>query len=127
MTGVVQKSKNGLEWVNAEIDEEMYIYRGEADTWLLTPDVVNYIRLRRDEKTDYMYAGQAGPDGVNSVGGTKAAGDTNGPLVSVAPHAFVADVPVYIVRAMQLENVRHTQLMSHTEQIGKRKIFDFFF
>ena len=116
--GVVQKSKNGMEWINAEIDEEMYRYRGEADTWLLSPDVVNYVRTRRDEKTDYYLAGPRGPQILNGQNAIAAAGDSQGATVSL-PDSQISNVPVYIVRAMDLPGIRSTELMSHTRQIGE--------
>lgn len=58
---IVQKMKNGFEKMDGTIRQLMSRYQGQADTWLVPPEVKLYLTKVRPEKTDYYVAGPKGP------------------------------------------------------------------
>jgi hypothetical protein len=50
---LVQKTKNGMSKLDADINAEMVIYGGRANAWIMTEDVSIYCTFVRDEVTDY--------------------------------------------------------------------------
>ena len=58
---IIKKEKNGLALLDTRISEEMNRWRGEADTWIVHPDIPDFLTQRPAENTDYFIAGAAGP------------------------------------------------------------------
>ena len=121
---IAQKTKNGLEKLNLLINKEMSSYRGEADCFLIPEEISIFTQIVRPEKTDYYLAGQLGPDRVNNAPGSRgtlASGNTQGALERIEPRHMIQDVPVYIVKNLQVENVSEaeSQMLTRVRQIGE--------
>ncbi len=121
---IAQKTKNGLEKLNSEINKEMSAYGGQADCFLIPEEISIFTKVARSEKTDYYLAGPMGPARINNTPGTAgplAAGGTQGSLDRVEPRHMVQDVPVYIVKNLQVENVTEaeSQMLTRSRQIGE--------
>jgi hypothetical protein len=121
--GIVQKEKNGLVKLHAEIGSEMQSRGGEADAYLIPENVAIYQGLVREENTDHYLAGDMGPARINGTGpymGTAAA-NTQGVLRRVEPSVMLVDASVYIVKDNVLQglNASDTQAMSRCRQIGE--------
>lgn len=58
---IVKRQKNGMELLDTRISERMNRWRGDADTWIIHPNVPAYLTQQRPEKTDYLVAGPSGP------------------------------------------------------------------
>lgn len=58
---IIKKQKNGLELLDTRITDEMNRWRGEADTWIIHPDIANFLTQIPTEKTDFFIAGAQGP------------------------------------------------------------------
>jgi hypothetical protein len=119
---IAQKTKNGLEKLNLLINKEMSSYRGEADCFLIPEEISIFTTIVRPEKTDYYLAGPLGPDRVNNAPGSRgalASGNTQGSLDRIEPRHMIQDVPVYIVKNLQVENVSEaeSQMLTRVRQI----------
>lgn len=115
-----QKEKYGLERITTEIDTDMEAVGGQADVWILSGDVSNYIRTTRPEKTDYYLGGQEAVDRINSRGAvrTVARGNTMGVNKSIEPYGVVGGQEVYLARSYQIDNGIQLDLLSRTAEVG---------
>ncbi len=122
---IVQKTKNGLEKLDAEMKKDMYKIGADqtAEYALLIPEeIAIFTTLARNEKTDYYLAGQLGPDRVNNVpGGVIAKDNTMGSLDRLEPLHMVRNTPVFIVKNLKVENVsdQESQQLTRVRQIGE--------
>ncbi len=122
---IVQKTKNGLEKLDAEMKKDMWKIGADqtADYALLIPEeIAIFTTLARNEKTDYYIAGQQGPDRVNNApGGVVAKDNTMGSLDRLEPLHMVRNTPVFIVKNLKVENVsdQESQQLTRTRQIGE--------
>lgn len=121
--GIAQKTKNGLEKLNEQINKEMSSYGGQANAFIVPEEIAIFTDLVRSEKTDYYLAGPLGPARVNNLPEARnpAAGGTLGSLTTVEPKRWVQDVPVYIVKNLRVENVsaRDSEYLRRDRQIGE--------
>ena len=75
---IIKSETHSFEKLSQTIKDKMFLYKGEADTWLVAPEILNWLALTPSEKIEYYRAGPAGPkrisDGVDGfvlVGGEK--------------------------------------------------------
>lgn len=97
---LVQKTKNGMTKLDADVNEEMTAWGGSANAWMITADVAIYNTFVRDEVTDYWKAGPAGPGRINNTNllkGVESANITNS-LDRIEPYHMVRDSAVFIAR-----------------------------
>ena len=119
----VQKSKNGLEKIDMYIKEEMDMYGGEANVYLIPERIAMYARIAQDNKTDYYLAGPMGPARVNNTspfGNQVAAGNTQGRLDGLDPIGMIAGAPTYVVKNKMIQGMseRETMNLARMRQIG---------
>jgi hypothetical protein len=101
---ILQKTKFGMEKLDADIVEDMNRYKGRADMWILPTRLSVYLRLVRSEKTDYYLAGSQGPRNV---------GD------SIEPFATFNRNRVYIARTFDIDERGTIDLLRRQRQIGE--------
>lgn len=117
---ICQKTKNGLEKLDMEVDKELYAYKGSAEAWILPEEVAIYATIVPSEKTDYWLAGQMGPDRVNNEGSKLLASAlTTNPQDRVEPRRLVQGNPAFISRSFHVDNIGKMDLMSRIRQIGE--------
>jgi hypothetical protein len=120
---LVQKEKNGLVKLHAEINSAMQAAGGEADAYLMPEGIAINQALVRSENTDYYMAGQMGPDRINGLArySGPAGANTQGTLARVEPTHMLVDSTVYIVKEMNIQglNPSDTQALSQVRQVGE--------
>lgn len=117
---IAQKTKNGLEKLDMEIDKELRMWQGQADAWILPEEVMLYTTIVPPEKTDYFLAGILGPDRVNNEGNKQLArAGTTDPQDRVEPRRMVSNSPVYIARSFNVPNAGQLDLLSRVRQVGE--------
>ena len=101
---VVKKQKNGLRLLETRSAERMARWRGQADTWIIHPDIAAYFTQQRTENTDFLIAGAQGPQTLRE-----------------GPDAFTefAGNRVYKTRGFHVTENDPVDLMSFPAQIGE--------
>jgi len=118
---LVQKTKNGLEKLDAEISKEMSAWGGKANGWIVPENISIYATLVRSEKTDYDKAGYRGPDRIAGDAGKKyqASAGTTGPLGSFESIRMINGSTVFEARSRYVENVGAMEQFSDSTQTGE--------
>lgn len=62
MFAAMQKYKRPLNLIDTRVTETMNKYGGKADTWIIPPQIINYLENVPDEYLSYKEAGPRGPD-----------------------------------------------------------------
>jgi hypothetical protein len=117
---ISQKTKNGLEKLDAHVNTQMQARGGTGDTYLLPETISIFQSLGPNEKTDLYLAGQAGPDRVNGIGGGRAAlGQGN--LKGLEPRRLLVNSQVIVIKNNRLEHMtaEETDYLRRVRQIGE--------
>ena len=102
---ILKQTKNGMFILDTWVTGRMNRYKGEADMWIVTPEITQYITQVPKENTDYWLAGARGPstlvDGVDSF--------TN----------FGRGLRIYVTRTYDVDKDGPVDPMSSPRQIGE--------
>lgn len=102
---ILQKQKNGMEKMHAEIEKRMQQWRGVADTYIMPLEVVQFLNLAPHENISFSEAGPSGPGRLED---------------SMKPFGVLNKQPVYIARSYfssQMDGSR--QWLEDTKQFGE--------
>lgn len=115
----VQKDVNGLSQLTMEIDGEMEMWGGEADTWIVDRRVFEYATTVPPEAWQYWLAGPDGPGRLNgTVSSGTAAANTMGNLKNLTPPRMISGSVVLLAKSQYQELQGKVELLSRQREIG---------
>lgn len=102
---MLQKEKNAFPKMDAQIDERMTWWGGQADTYIIPPQIIRYVNLVPRENNSFMEAGPIGQQRLYD---------------SIRPYATVNTTDVFVARSyLQDEMVGARQLLEDTKEFGE--------
>ena len=99
---IIKTEPHSFEKLSRKISDIMEMYGGSADTWIVDPNILNWLTLTPSEKIEYYRAGPAGPKRISD---------------GVENFVLVSGEAVYAPRGYDvgLESGPHNQMISKRE------------
>lgn len=105
MFAAMQKHKRPLNLIDTRITEIMNKYGGRADTWIMPPQLINYLTNVPDEYLSYKEAGSRGPDIV---------------FDRAQPFSIINKNRVFVSRSYETEEITgREEIMSQRSEVGE--------
>lgn len=119
---IAQKTTNGLEILDVQVNEALENYNDIRDkqmVWIFSPEVFNYTSTVKPEKTFFFLGGQEAVDRLNGRPGTRnASAGTQGVMKNLSVERMVADTPVFIAKGREYMGLGGANLMQRTREVG---------
>lgn len=114
-----QKDEFGLQTLNREIDAEMERHQGQANVWIFTRDVIDYVQTAPPAQIYNTLGGQEAVDRIHGrPSGMQAAGGTNGNVKNMPSPYTLGTNEVFLVKTFHVDGIGHEELMSRTVEKG---------